>query len=123
MKEMERQKKKEASAEKKAEALKQKLEKQAERERKKQARKTKNKENVPFKPPPSTQVTTQPLTPSTSSSHCMKCGGVETDECEEDWVACDCCALWWHISCTNIDPTMSPEALDNLTWYYNLCDV
>ena len=118
-KEVEQQKKKEATGKKKADALARKIVRENEKEataKKREAEKRKkkriNKENCP------PQVN---LPSPSSTSQCMKCGGNETDELEEDWVACDHCGMWWHIQCTNIDPDLSAEAMDSLMWYCNTC--
>lgn len=52
---------------------------------------------------------------------CPVCGGAEDDDSEGDeWVACDCCEAWYHLSCSSVPPS-SYVNVANIQWVCQSC--
>lgn len=122
-----RKEKEKKQEEKREEKRKAKERKQAEKARSKDemtklraAKKTARKRT--FHPP---QCTSQ-CTPHTDATHqlpencCIECGGYESDDSLE-WVACDNCDRWCHVTCTYSN--MSIKELETITWHCPACRV
>ena len=108
--EAEKKRRKVEREEKKLERERVKAEKAKERERKRAEKKaTPIKKAVAFKPPFLT----------VSTERCVECGGCEEDD-NREWVSCDICCRWWHITCTNT-PASTASELCEMEWSCSNC--
>ena len=89
--------------------------------RKRQQREDKENATLPMQTEETSSYPCNKYRRTEYSIRCHECGGLwEKDGCE-DWISCDHCEQWFHILCTNVDPDLSPEELENLAWDCHKC--